>query len=112
MKRARTSTLIPPGCSAHPTTKVSGLHHGDPREVVWNFPLGVTYKSTNAYGWPRLIVSVYGTDMCNRRIIKGYGSVHVPCSTGRHEREIRLFKPVSSSWIVRFRIHYTKYSIR
>ncbi|CAD7937124.1 unnamed protein product [Amoebophrya sp. A25] len=89
-------------CSAHPTTKVSGLFHGDPREVVWNFPIGVTYKSTNAYGWPRLIVSVYGTDLCNRRVIKGYGSIHVPCTPGRHERTIRLFRPISSSWLVRF----------
>eukprot|EP00392_Amoebophrya_sp_AT5.2_P012006 g12100.t1 len=90
-------------CSAHPPFNgVSQSFHGDPREVVWNFPLGVTYKTTNAYGWPRLIVSVYGTDLCNRRVIKGYGSIHVPCTPGRHTRTIRLFRPISSSWLVRF----------
>eukprot|EP00397_Hematodinium_sp_SG-2012_P066524 GEMP01100016.1.p1 GENE.GEMP01100016.1~~GEMP01100016.1.p1 ORF type:complete len:243 (+),score=25.42 GEMP01100016.1:42-770(+) len=70
--------------------------------VVWNFPFGFSMKSTNAFGWPRLVVSVYGNDICNRRVIKGYGSVHVPCQPGRHERTIRLFCPVSSSLWVRF----------
>lgn len=73
----------------------------DPK-VVWNFPFGFALKATSAFGWPRLVVSVYGNDMCNRRVIRGYGSVHVPCQPGRHERKIRLFKPVSSSLWVRF----------
>ena len=27
--------------------------------VVWNFPVDITFKSTNPFGWPRLVVSVY-----------------------------------------------------
>jgi len=29
---------------------------------VWNFPVDVTYKATNAFGWPQLILSIYGFD--------------------------------------------------
>jgi hypothetical protein len=27
--------------------------------IVWNFPIDVTFKSTNPFGWPRLVLSVY-----------------------------------------------------
>ena len=27
--------------------------------VVWNFPVDVTFKSTNPFGWPRIVISVY-----------------------------------------------------
>jgi len=70
-------------------------------EVVWSFPLGLVYKSTSPFGWPRLVVTVYGTDLCNRRVVKGYGSVHVPCQPGRHTRTIRLYCPLSSSPLTR-----------
>ena len=33
---------------------------GEDALAVWNFPLEVTFKSTNASGWPRLVVSVRG----------------------------------------------------
>jgi len=74
---------------------------GGMREVVWNFPIGLTFKSTSPFGWPRLVVTVYGTDMCNRRVVKGYGSLHVPCQPGRHSRVIRLYCPLSSSPLTR-----------
>lgn len=77
------------------------LRGGNPQEVVWNFPIGLALKSTSPFGWPRIVVTVYGTDMCNRRVIKGYGSVHVPCQPGRHTRTIRLYCPVSSSPLTR-----------
>merc|ERR1719231_1906052 len=73
----------------------------DQREVVWNFPLGLVFKSTSPFGWPRIAVTVYGTDLCNRRVIKGYGSVHVPCQPGRHSRTVRLYCPISSSPLTR-----------
>ena len=30
----------------------------DEPTVVWNFPIDVTYKSTNPMGWPRIVVNV------------------------------------------------------
>eukprot|EP00927_Polykrikos_kofoidii_P043211 TRINITY_DN37271_c0_g1_i1.p1 TRINITY_DN37271_c0_g1~~TRINITY_DN37271_c0_g1_i1.p1 ORF type:complete len:466 (+),score=52.58 TRINITY_DN37271_c0_g1_i1:247-1644(+) len=89
--------------SVPPATSLgSALLRGSiPREVVWNFPLALVFKSTSPFGWPRIVVSVYGTDLCNRRVIKGYGSVHVPCQPGRHVRTIRLYCPLSSSPLTR-----------
>lgn len=85
--------------SLPPATSFSSalFRGGNPQEVVWNFPIGLALKSTSPFGWPRLVITVYGTDLCNRRVIKGYGSVHVPCQPGRHTRTIRLYCPISSS---------------
>lgn len=33
---------------------------GPDRALVWNFPVDVTYKSTNAYGWPQVRRTVLG----------------------------------------------------
>ena len=51
--------------------------------LVWNFPLDVTYKSTNAFGWPQLVVCVYGSDVFGRDVVKGYGCTHIPTCAGR-----------------------------
>jgi Ciliary basal body-associated, B9 protein len=56
---------------------------GPSRLLVWNFPLAVTYKATNAFGWPQLIVSVYGLDALGRDVVQGYGSMHLPTCAGR-----------------------------
>eukprot|EP00929_Paragymnodinium_shiwhaense_P055131 TRINITY_DN27652_c0_g1_i3.p1 TRINITY_DN27652_c0_g1~~TRINITY_DN27652_c0_g1_i3.p1 ORF type:complete len:238 (-),score=22.53 TRINITY_DN27652_c0_g1_i3:129-842(-) len=95
-------TSLPPASGA--AVWSAGVLRGgsaDQREVVWNFPLGLVLKSTSPFGWPRIVVTVYGTDMCNRRIVKGYGSIHLPCQPGRHSRVIRLYCPLSSSPLTR-----------
>jgi B9 domain-containing protein 1 len=35
--------------------------------IVWNFPIDVTFKSTNPFGWPRLVLSVYSKVRRHRR---------------------------------------------
>ena len=69
---------------------------------MWNFPLDITYKSTNAFGWPQLIVSVYGLDAFGRDVIKGYGCMHLPTCSGRFDLKLRLFKPKSASLMQSF----------
>lgn len=49
---------------------------------VWNFPIEVSYKSTNAYGWPQLVLAVYGPDVLGRDVVRGYGCVHLPRTPG------------------------------
>lgn len=29
---------------------------------MWNFPLDFAYKSTNVFGWPQIVLNVYGVD--------------------------------------------------
>ncbi len=56
---------------------------GPEQLLVWNYPLDLTYKSTNAFGWPQIVVSVYGLDAFGRDVIKGYGCIHLPTCAGR-----------------------------
>uniref|UniRef100_F6WR06 B9 domain-containing protein 1 n=1 Tax=Macaca mulatta TaxID=9544 RepID=F6WR06_MACMU len=43
--------------------------------LVWNFPIDVTFKSTNPYGWPQIVLSVYGPDVFGNDVVRGYGAV-------------------------------------
>jgi len=67
--------------------------------VTWNFPVEVTFRATNAHGWPRLVLSVYSIDMFGRDVVRGYGSLVIPPFGGRYVRYCRVFKPRSSSAI-------------
>ncbi|XP_032669464.1 B9 domain-containing protein 1 [Odontomachus brunneus] len=70
----------------------------DPRKlVVWNFPLDITFKSTNPHGWPQLIMSIYGLDFFGHDVIRGYGVCHLPLETGHHEKRVSVYVPESSS---------------
>eukprot|EP01029_Cantina_marsupialis_P019091 TRINITY_DN4441_c0_g1_i1.p1 TRINITY_DN4441_c0_g1~~TRINITY_DN4441_c0_g1_i1.p1 ORF type:complete len:203 (+),score=38.63 TRINITY_DN4441_c0_g1_i1:108-716(+) len=66
-------------------------------ECIWNFPFELSFKSTNCAGWPRLVVSVYGSDFMGRDVIRGYGSCLVPTVPGLYTKHISMFTPVSSS---------------
>lgn len=72
---------------------------GQNRRVVWNFPIDISFKSTNAFGWPQLVISVSGMDLFSRDVIRGYGRVHIPISPGRYTKYVRLFRPAPSSWL-------------
>ncbi|KAJ9521731.1 hypothetical protein QJQ45_015354, partial [Haematococcus lacustris] len=63
-------------------TQASRASQGPDQALVWNYPLDLTYKTTNAYGWPQLVVSVYGLDGLGRDVIKGYGCIHLPTAAG------------------------------
>eukprot|EP00118_Oscarella_pearsei_P004942 m.21971 g.21971 ORF g.21971 m.21971 type:complete len:213 (+) comp28256_c0_seq2:23-661(+) len=90
----------------------SGLEEGisqitkksqDGRQLfVWNFPLDITFKTTNPYGWPQLVVSVYGLDTFGREVVRGYGTVHVSVAPGSSSRLIPMFVPESSSKLQKF----------
>jgi len=71
--------------------------------AVWNFPIDLTFKSTSAFGWPQIVLSVYGNDSFGRSdTIIGYGATHLPIGPGRHEVYLRTFRPLASSLWLRF----------
>ncbi|XP_067216623.1 B9 domain-containing protein 1 isoform X1 [Linepithema humile] len=75
----------------------------NPRNLaVWNFPLDVTFKSTNPHGWPQLVISIYGLDFFGHDIIRGYGVCHLPLKTGHHEKRVSIYVPESSSMLQHF----------
>ena len=80
------------------------------QECVWNYPLELCYKSTNVYGWPQLIVSVYGLDFMGRDVIKvwdllhltqplvqGYGCMRLPLCAGRYTKYIPTITPIATT---------------
>ena len=70
------------------------------RRIVWNFPLDITFRSTSPFGWPQLVVSVYGMDSFGNDIVRGYGAVHVPIFAGSGQNiDVPLFVPESASII-------------
>jgi B9 domain-containing protein 1 len=66
-------------------------------KAVFNFPINLVLTSTNISGWPRLVVSVIGNDLFNRKVIRGYTSVALPVAPGNFEKISRLFSPQASS---------------
>ncbi|XP_071493301.1 B9 domain-containing protein 1-like [Diadema antillarum] len=72
------------------------------QHFIWNFPLDVTFKSTNPYGWPQLVLSVYGLDAFGTAVVRGYGAVHIPITPGRHARIVPMFVPEASSRFQKF----------
>lgn len=59
-------------------------------DSVWNFPIDITFKSTNIFGWPRIAVAVYGVDFFGRDVVRGYGSVLVPIQPGTNAPTLLL----------------------
>lgn len=69
-------------------------------EIVWNFPIEISFRSTNPQGWPRLVLSIYGFDFMGRDVVRGYASLLLPVSPGRHTKYLKAYRPVSGSWFV------------
>nr|XP_040578454.1 LOW QUALITY PROTEIN: B9 domain-containing protein 1-like [Lepeophtheirus salmonis] len=72
------------------------------QRTIWNFPLDITYRSTCPFGWPQLVVSVYGLDTFGNDVVRGYGGIHVPISLGSKTLTFPAFVPESSSLLQRF----------
>jgi B9 domain-containing protein 1 len=57
----------------------------------------ISYRSTDPFGWPQLVLNCFTVDLNGNEIVKGYGVVHVPTSTGRHKRRIHIFRATENS---------------
>jgi len=78
-------------------SQISRKAGGNEQTIVWNFPIDIAFKSTNAHGWPRLVISVYNLDFLGRDVVRGYACVLVPPFPGRYVRYVDMFIPVSTS---------------
>lgn len=70
---------------------------GGNEAIVWNFPIEISFQSTNPHGWPRLAISIYGFDFMGRDVVRGYASLLLPLTPGRHVRYVKTYRPVSGS---------------
>ncbi|XP_044759183.1 B9 domain-containing protein 1-like isoform X2 [Coccinella septempunctata] len=62
-------------------------------KVVLNLPIEFMVKSTNIYGWPQVVFSVY-----KNVTLGGYGRCHIPLTPGVHSLNIALSKPLTSTF--------------
>jgi len=78
----------------------SRAQQADGSVVVWNFPVDITLKSTNVFGWPQLVITVFGDSALGQADqLQGYGAVHLPTVPGKHTLYVRMFRPISSRWL-------------
>nr|XP_016853375.1 PREDICTED: B9 domain-containing protein 1 isoform X2 [Anolis carolinensis] len=63
-------------------SQITSKNRDGSQDLVWNFPIEITFKSTNPFGWPQIVISVYGPDIFGNDVVRGYGAVHVPFTPG------------------------------
>ena len=52
-------------------THLSKRSPGIDTSFVWNFPISVAYRSTNIFGWPQIVLSIYDVDNLGRWVNRG-----------------------------------------
>ena len=66
----------------------------------FNNQFEISFRSTNPFGWPQLVLTCCSIDNDGNELVEGYGCVHVPTNTGRHERRVHIFSTLQQSrWI-------------
>ena len=63
----------------------------------FNNQFEISFRSTNPFGWPQLVLTCCSVDDDGKELVEGYGVVHVPASTGRHERRVHIFSTLQES---------------
>lgn len=73
------------------------LYEQNESSLVFGFPIDISFKSTSVLGWPQIVVKLYSTDFLGRYVNRGYGCCVCPISPGHYIKEVRTYRPVSSS---------------
>jgi len=69
----------------------------DGERCCFNHLIDLHYATRGVQGWPQLLVEVYLVDASGRRLLYGYGSVHLPSSAGYEEVTIHTWRPADKS---------------
>ena len=65
--------------------------------VTWNHPIDVAFKAAKPFGWPQLVLAIYGKNRLGATMVVGYGVTHLPTTPGNHDLTVPIFVPQSSS---------------
>ncbi|XP_005191570.1 B9 domain-containing protein 1 [Musca domestica] len=67
--------------------------------IVFNMPIELTYRSTNVFGWPQIIVCLYGKTRWGIETSLGYSRLHVPMFGSESNQRIKapILKPLCSN---------------
>lgn len=79
-------------------TQVTYCQVKDTEFLPFNHPIDLHFAEAGlqGFGAPRISFQSYRMDMYGRRILVGYGFVHLPLSPGFHRIEIPLWRPTGS----------------
>eukprot|EP00127_Corallochytrium_limacisporum_P007384 Clim_evm3s250 gene=Clim_evmTU3s250 len=61
-------------------------------KLNFNYPIDLTFKAANAFGWPQVVISAYGPDILGRDVVLGSASQKGPSVV-----DVPLFVPQASS---------------
>ncbi|XP_061395887.1 B9 domain-containing protein 1 [Musca vetustissima] len=67
--------------------------------IVFNMPIELTYRSTNVFGWPQIIVCLYGKTRWGIETSLGYSRLHVPIFGSECNQRIKspILRPLCSN---------------
>ena len=68
------------------------------QKALFNYPIGISLRAASPYGWPQIVVAVYGLNAFGNDKIVGYGAAHIPIKAGKHELRVPLFAPQAESF--------------
>jgi B9 domain-containing protein 1 len=75
--------------------------------AIFNEPVQVTFTSPSPFGWPQIVVAVYGPNLFGNDKVVGYGATHIPTIMGSHHIDIPLFTPEPETLLQRVTTFFT-----
>ena len=73
-------------------------HKNGEEPAIFNSPFCASFKSSDPFGWPQIIITIYGNNVFGNDMVVGYGCTHIPTQTGKYTIQIPLFVPESPSF--------------
>ena len=77
------------------------------QEATFNYPIGISLSSQTPFGWPQIVITVYGYNNFGNDMIIGYGAVHLPTQSGKTELTVPLFAPEASGFFQKLSAWFT-----
>lgn len=62
------------------------------------------FQSTNPFGWPRLVLALYGPDVFGNDVVHGYGCVALPIRAGSSTSTVAIYRSLFLSRVFPFDI--------
>lgn len=79
-------------------THVGYCKMSEKERITFNHPIDLHYAEAGMQGWSaaRMTIQCYRLDYHGRKILSGYGFVHIPTAPGEHELEVNLWRPIGT----------------
>lgn len=79
-------------------THISYCSTNEQEVLPLSHPIDLHFAAAGLQGWgaPRFCVQCYRLDWHGRKVLSGYGFVHLPLTTGAHRLKIPLWRPVGT----------------